>query len=327
MSALVQPAPAVARQRQDSRLANLVARAQTSQDSSLKRRAKADYQRSMQPFGGRLSSPVEQLFHASTLPPHAQFDVLIVGSGYGAAICAARLAPRLQPGLRLAILERGREWIPGEFVDTFGGLFQQARNQLLGKKKRTLTNPLGLHNVLMNEQVNIWTGSGLGGGSLINANIALVPDADVFSVFKWPQALRNREVLNPYFLRVAAGLNLSRTPWDQTSKLASRRQAADRLHPHPGFFDLSPMAVMYDQRYLDEFSRNPQAMIQRPCTLCGDCITGCNVGAKNTLTMNFLPVARSHGEKSILRLKCEASRRLRDATESTLYSTTTGIAK
>ena len=147
----------------------------------------------------------------------------------------------------------------------------------------------------MNDEVNIWTGNGLGGGSLINANIALIPDAEVFSNFKWPVALSNRQVLNPYFLRVAAGLNLIRTPFDQTSKVASRRRAADKLHPHPGFFDLSPMAVMYDERYLDQFSQNPQQMIQRPCTLCGDCITGCNVGAKNTLAMNFLPIARSHG--------------------------------
>jgi len=193
------------------------------------------------------------------------------------------------------MIERGREWVPGEFKDTFQGIFSQARGQLTGNKKRTVVNPLGVHNVIMNDEVNIWTGNGLGGGSLINANIALLPEADVFSQFKWPAELSSRDVLNPYYLRVAAGLNLTRTPFDQTSKVASRRAAADHLHPYPGFFDLSPAAVMYDERYLDEFSRNPQQMIQRPCTLCGDCITGCNVGSKNTLAMNFLPLARSHG--------------------------------
>ena len=261
----------------------------------MKRRATADYRQSMQRFGGQLSSPIEQLFHISTLPEHQQLDVLIIGSGYGASICAARLAARLRPGLRLAMIERGREWIPGEFVDTFRGLFKQSRHQLIGKRKRTLVNPLGLHNVLISDEINLWTGNGLGGGSLINASIALIPDKDVFSQFHWPRALSHRDVLNPYFLRVAAGLNLSRTPFDQTTKVAARRRAANQLNPQEGFFDLSPIAVTYDQRYLDEFSRNPQEMIQRPCTLCGDCITGCNIGAKNTLTMNFLPLARSRG--------------------------------
>ena len=286
---------AVARQEVSRNFASLIERSQTSEDTNLKRRAAEDYHRSMARFGGQLSSPIEQLFHTSTLPVDQQFDVLVIGSGYGASITAARLAPRMKSGKRLAMIERGREWIPGEYKDTFRDLYAQARGQLMGNKKRTIVNPLGLHNVIMNDEVNIWTGNGLGGGSLINANIALIPDAEVFSNFKWPVALSNRQVLNPYFLRVAAGLNLIRTPFDQTSKVASRRRAADKLHPHPGFFDLSPMAVMYDERYLDQFSQNPQQMIQRPCTLCGDCITGCNVGAKNTLAMNFLPIARSHG--------------------------------
>lgn len=286
---------AVARQRVNLNLANFLANTQTSEDTNLKRRAREDYRRSMERFGGRLSSPVERLFHTSTLPVEQQFDVLVIGSGYGASISAARLAPRLGPGRRLAIIERGREWIPGDFKDTFADVYAQARGQLMGQKKRTVVNPLGLHNVIMNDEVNIWTGNGLGGGSLINANFALIPDAEVFTKFKWPKELASRDVLTPYYLRVAAGLNLSRTPWDQTSKVASRRMAAERLHPYEGFFDLSPATVMYDERYLDEFSRNPQQMIQRPCTLCGDCITGCNVGAKNTLTMNFLPIARSWG--------------------------------
>ena len=199
---------AVARQEVSRNFASLIERSQTSEDTNLKRRAAEDYHRSMARFGGQLSSPIEQLFHTSTLPVDQQFDVLVIGSGYGASITAARLAPRMKSGKRLAMIERGREWIPGEYKDTFRDLYAQARGQLMGNKKRTIVNPLGLHNVIMNDEVNIWTGNGLGGGSLINANIALIPDAEVFSNFKWPVALSNRQVLNPYFLRVAAGLNL-----------------------------------------------------------------------------------------------------------------------
>ncbi|MDG2012094.1 MAG: hypothetical protein P8J33_01220, partial [Pirellulaceae bacterium] len=163
---------------QEPRVYQLLGKSEPTQQSNLKRRAANDYRNSMLRFGGQLSSPIEQLFHASTLPEHQQFDVLVVGSGYGASISAARLAARLAPGKRLAIVERGREWVPGEFDDTFRGIYQQARNQLTGPKKRTVVNPLGLHNVIMSDEINVWTGNGLGGGSLINAGIALIPDAD-----------------------------------------------------------------------------------------------------------------------------------------------------
>ncbi len=312
VTGLAAPRSAAARQHVTRNLANLVANTQTSEDTNLKIRAREDYRRSMDRFGGKLSNDIEQLFKTSTKEHTEQFDVIVIGSGYGASICAARLAPHLKPGRRLAMIERGKEWVPGDYKDTFAGINAEARGQLTGRAKRTVVNPLGLHNVIMNDEVNIWTGNGLGGGSLINANIALVPDRDVFCQFKWPAALRDRDVLNPHFMRVAAGLNLTRTPFDLTSKVATRRKSAELLHPYDGFYDRSPMAVMYDNRYLDQDNRNPQQMVQRPCTLCGDCITGCNVGAKNTLAMNFLPLARSHGAEIYTQVEVRSIEKIND---------------
>jgi len=90
-------------------------------------------------------------------------------------------------------------------------------------------------------------------------------------------------------------MSLSRTPYDLTPKVRVRREAAQRLSQNPEFFDRSHVSVMYDYRHLDQGTRKKQGMIQRPGTLCGDCINGCNVGAKNTLAMNYLPVARHNG--------------------------------
>lgn len=73
-----------------------------------------------------------------------------------------------------------------------------------------------------------------------------------------------------------------------------------------GFFDRSNVSVMYDHKYLDRQMRNPQGMIQRPCTLCGDCITGCNVGAKNTLLMNYLPIAKHNGTEIYTQCEVES---------------------
>lgn len=294
----------------DLRILKLLGNSRTSKDTPLKRRAAADYRRSMEPFGGQLSCPPEQLLHTASLPEDQQFDVVIIGSGYGAAMCAAALAPRLKPGLRLAIIERGREWTPGHFPDTRKGLRAESRARIFGPGKRSIMNPLGLHNVIMNSEVNVWTGNGLGGGSLINAGITKRPDPEVFSRFKWPTELSNRDVLEPWYQRVSAGLHLMPTPWDMTSKVRSRRRAADALHPQPGFFQLSPMSLMYDERLLDPDCRNPQGMIQRACTLCGDCITGCNIGAKNTLAMNYLPLARAHGAEIYTQVEVQTIEKL-----------------
>jgi cholesterol oxidase len=77
------------------------------------------------------------------------------------------------------------------------------------------------------------------------------------------------------------------------------------LSNNPDNYDRSPVAVMYDHRYLDEQMRNQHGMIQRPCTQCGNCITGCNVGAKNTLVYNYLPVAKWNGTDMFTQVQVE----------------------
>ncbi len=115
-----------------------------------------------------------------------QFDVLVVGSGYGAAITAARLSERMKPGSRIGLLERGREWVPGNFPDTLKDVMSESRLNLFGRKQRKLQNPTGLFQVLQCDDIAVLSGSGLGGSSLINANVAIRPDADVFLQTQWP---------------------------------------------------------------------------------------------------------------------------------------------
>lgn len=255
----------------------------------------ADYRQSLSRFGGQLSSPIRQLFLTANSGMEPQFAVLIIGSGYGASICAARLSQKLRPGLRIGILERGREWLPGEFPDTFPNILKNTRQPITGPSKGQIINPLGLYNIGFNPEVNVLSGSGLGGTSLINAGIALRPHSETFARDAWPAALRSIEQLTPYYNRAAQQLCLTRPALDATAKLRIRRQTAQIVSNDPLVFDRSPIGVMYDQRYLDANGCNPQGMKQQLCTQCGDCITGCNVGAKNTLVYNYLPVARANG--------------------------------
>ncbi len=283
--------------RADGPVRNLVHIGQRTRtcNTPLKQRAADDYRCSLKQHGGCLSSSIRELFLTARDEHKIHFGVVVVGSGYGAAITAARLSQRLRPEHRIAILERGKEWIPGNFPDTFPNIMGNARSVLAGPTRGQVTQPLGLFNLMMNEEVNLLTGNGLGGGSLINASISLRPHREVFEQSRWPIALRDAATLGPYYDEVARQLALSRSPFDQTPKIRARRLAAERISCNPNFFDLSHLSVMYDYRHLDDELRNAQGMIQRPCTLCGDCINGCNVGAKNTLQYNYLPVAKHNG--------------------------------
>ena len=264
-------------------------------ETDIKRLAKADYQGSLSHYGGKLSNSINELHATASDPNKIHFGVVVIGSGYGASICAARLSARLRKSYRMCVLERGREWTPGTFPDNANKVFGNSRNIIAGPQKGELNNPLGLFNVMFNDEVNILTGNGLGGGSLINASIALRPHHEVFQQPRWPKALRDVKVLAPYYDVVAKQMSLTVTPFDQTPKVRARRLAAERITTLKNFYDRSNVSVMYDHRHLDTMMRNRQGMVQRACTLCGDCITGCNVGAKNTLLMNYLPLAKQNG--------------------------------
>ncbi len=272
-------------------------------NSSLKQQAALDYELSLRSYGGRLSTATRKLFAATEREDGIHFGVVVIGSGYGASIVAARLSQQLRPDARICMLERGKEWIPGTFPDQMGDTFKQMTSSFAGPTKGNRIQPLGLYEIQMNDEVNILSGNGLGGGSLINASVALRPHPEVFERPEWPYALRNVEVLGPYYDQVAAALSLSRTPFDLTPKVRIRREAAERISPNADFLDRSPLAVMYDYRHLDQQLQNKQGMIQRPCTLCGDCTTGCNIGAKNTLAMNYLPVARHNGTEMFTQIE------------------------
>lgn len=303
--------PASKSQAGDGPVGKLVQLGQRSRtcDTPLKQRAADDYARSLQQYGGRLSCSTRELFLTAQRKDEIHFGVIVIGSGYGASVTAARLSQNLRPEYRIGILERGKEWVPGTFPDTFQQLVNNTTSMISGPGKGKGNQPLGLMNMSMNDEVNILSGNGLGGGSLINASIALRPHPEVFEQPRWPTALRNVEVLGPYYDQVAASLSLNRTPFDQTPKVRRRREAAERLSGIQCFYDRSNVSVAYDYRFLDDQMRNPQGMIQRPCTLCGDCITGCNIGSKNTLAMNYLPVARHNGTEIFTQVEVKSIRK------------------
>jgi cholesterol oxidase len=195
------------------------------------------------------------------------YDVVVVGSGYGGAVLAARLAER---GKRVCLLERGREWTPGDFPTD---------EKSLASAVRTPLNPLGLidPNAQIANDMDVVVACGLGGTSLINAGISLVPSDEVFEQPEWPSAIRRAHEdgsLAPFFERALAMLGARRV-----ESLAD----APKVRRHK-------QAVEGRGKSHDTLTLN----VSQACTSCGDCVAGCNVGAKNATTTNYLPLAKRH---------------------------------
>ena len=241
--------------------------------------------------GTLASPPVALRGYRNARPGKADFDVLIIGSGYGGAVTAARLAARRLPGVRIGLLERGREWVPGTFPDIVATLnpFAQ-RASFLGQ--RLASNPLGLYGFLEGD-VEVVVGSGLGGTSLTNCAVVLETEAEVFRQAAWPPALQSKDVLRSYYEMANRMLDPQTTPEVRlTPKLKTHLGSAGNRNAK-GLWQAvayrAPVAISFSSR------ANAQGMWQNACVQCGDCATGCNAGAKNSLDMNYLPLAWLHG--------------------------------
>ena len=220
------------------------------------------------------------------------FDVLIIGSGYGGAVCAARLAAQRKPGVKIAVLERGQEWVPGTFPFALTN-FSPFSRQSSWLRQGLSRNPLGLFGFHNQGDMTVVTGSGLGGTSLINCAVVIETEEAVFQQAAWPEELRSKERLRPYYDRAQRMLAPQRTPEDRlTPKLKTHLATAAALNKK-GVWQAEAYAVPLAITFSDR--TNAQGMRQHGCVECGDCSTGCNVGAKHSLDMNYLPLAWSGG--------------------------------
>ena len=234
----------------------------------------------------RLTKPHEEMESA--------YDAVIIGSGYGGGVAASRLS---RMGLRVCVLEKGRQWRPGEFSNTIPGLWDRSRVD--GRYLR-LGKPNALFDMRLGKQVHILTGSGLGEGSLVNAGLAVRPDSWVFEQPEWPDELADDGHLQTGFERATKMLGVSLCPVGaDLLKFKALQRCAEELAKDfgskvnrdemPPEAELLPSAISYQPHI------NEARVVQNACTLCGDCWTGCNVGAKNTVVVTYLADAELHG--------------------------------
>jgi cholesterol oxidase len=211
----------------------------------------------------------------------AAYDVVVVGSGYGGGVSASRLS---RAGQRVCVIERGREFPTGSFPDRFPELRREL--QLNGGKMRSGSRT-GLFDFRLGADIHVLVGCGLGGGSLINAGVGLRPDARVFADAAWPEAVAKDGLLDLGFERAEEMLRPSRyTDAPQLTKYRALEVASKSFGQSPV---AAPVVVSFEDTV------NPAGVTQAACTLCGDCCSGCNVGAKNTVAVTYLPDAKAHG--------------------------------
>jgi len=211
-----------------------------------------------------------------------RYDVVVVGSGYGGGVAASRLS---RCGKRVAVLERGREFAIGDFPDRL--IEAQEQLQLSRDGAHLTGSRLGLYDLHLGRDIHVLVGCGLGGGSLINANVSLPPDPRVWDDPVWPREIaadetrqegfaRAREVLRPVPYPEALSL-------DKLTALQISANALGRDVVRP------PINVTFARQV------NYAGVEQPACTQCGDCCAGCNVGSKNTVQVTYIADAFQHG--------------------------------
>lgn len=234
------------------------------------------------------SRPVESLLEKAAGELHC--DVLVVGSGYGGAFAALELANQNRS---VWVLERGREFAIGEFPESLGiaPKFVQYRSE---DRENPVGYPDGLFDVRNGKDGAALVGCGLGGGSLINANVVIPPEPEIFENQRWPAALMQSRgckkggPLQTEMQYVREILDVAEFPAAERfgKSLALQRLSASIPHTQ---WRPAPIAVTSESKL------NHVGVQQAACTACGNCVTGCNVGAKNTLTMNAIPLAVERG--------------------------------
>ncbi len=216
--------------------------------------------------------------------PTVDVDVVVIGSGFGGSVAALRLAEK---GYTVRVLEAGRRFEDEDFAETSWDV----KNYLWAPQ----FGCYGIQRIHRLPDVVILAGAGVGGGSLNYANTLYVPPRPFFEDRQWAHITDWESELAPHFETASRMLGVVTNSCDgpverimeQVSEDLSVRETF--RHTPVGVFFGTPGETV-DDPYFD--GAGPR---RTGCTLCGNCMVGCRVGAKNTLVKNYLALAERLG--------------------------------
>ena len=223
----------------------------------------------------------------------ADYDVLIIGSGFGGSVSALRLTEK---GYRVGVLEAGRRFEDQDMAKTSWDLRKFLWMPKLGM--------YGIQRIHLLRNCMILAGAGVGGGSLNYANTLYVPPEPFFADRQWAHITDWRAELMPHYDQATRMLGVVTNP---TFTDADRilKEVADDMGVGDTFVP-TPVGVFFGE----DGKKEPGKTVPDPyfggagpartgCIECGSCMTGCRYGAKNTLLKNYLGLAESAGAEVI----------------------------
>lgn len=222
-----------------------------------------------------------------------QHDVVVIGSGFGGAVAACRLA---RAGRSVLVLERGRRWAAEDYPRDPGDAWVWDQDEPEHQN--------GWIDLRFMDDMWVAQGAGVGGGSLIYANVSIDAKPSSFTS-NWPSEI-NYDVLKPYYARVADMLGSRPIPPGQvTRRMELMKEAAGKIGEEARFKALD-LAVTFDEKWSYDLpdavdAKHSKSWInkfgkhQGTCVHLGNCDIGCDVQAKNTLDLNYIADAESKG--------------------------------
>jgi len=205
------------------------------------------------------------------------YDVVVIGSGFGGAINACRLA---QAGRSVCIFERGKRWGKKDFPRTTGQVARSFWNY----------KDLGLLDYRAFENIDVIQASGVGGGSLVYFNVHIRTPSEIFEDPRWPKGVK-RDILNPFYDKARDMLEARQLTPPADLAMPQRTEAFIAAAQNAGRKpELMEICV-----YTGPEKVNRQGIVQDGCVYCGNCMLGCHVHAKNTLDLNYIPLAEQNG--------------------------------
>jgi len=243
---------------------------------------------------------------SATLPAR-DYDVIVIGSGFGGSVAALRLTEK---GYRVAVLEAGRRFEDADFPRTSWN----ARRFFWAPK----LGCLGIQRIHLLRNVLVLAGAGVGGGSLVYANTLYEPADAFYRDRQWAHITDWRAELAPYYDLAKRMLGVVRNP-TMTPSDEVMKQVADQMGIGHTFV-MAPVGVFFGRDGRKEpgvEAGDPYfggaGPDRRGCLESGECMTGCRHNAKNTLVKNYLFLAERGGVTVVPQTTAVAVRPLRPA--------------